>query len=66
MIAKIKMFFAEVSAEMKKVSWPTKNEVVYSTIVVLISTAFLAVLVGLADGFLSIIVNIVLRTFSIR
>ena len=42
-VASTKEFFRETSAEMKKVTWPGKNEVVSTTIVVLISTIIFAV-----------------------
>ena len=35
-------FFRDVSAEMKKVSWPTRNEVVGTTAVVIVSTIVFA------------------------
>lgn len=50
-------FFSQVNMEMRKVSWPTKDELVSSTIVVLLSTFFLAAFVGVADIILSRVVN---------
>ena len=38
-----KEFFRETSAEMKKVTWPGKNEVVGTTVVVIVSTLIFAV-----------------------
>ena len=35
-------FFRDVSAEMKKVTWPTKNEVVGTTAVVIVATVVFA------------------------
>ena len=35
-------FFRETSSEMKKVTWPSRNEVVGTTVVVLISTVIFA------------------------
>ena len=35
-------FFRDVSAEMKKVTWPTRNEVVGTTVVVIVSTIVFA------------------------
>jgi preprotein translocase subunit SecE len=35
-------FFRDTSAEMKKVTWPTRNEVVGTTVVVIISTVVFA------------------------
>jgi preprotein translocase subunit SecE len=36
-------FFRETSAEMKKVTWPNRNEVVGTTVVVLVATVVFAV-----------------------
>jgi len=46
---KIIQFFKESFAELKKVTWPTRDEVVASTRVVLISVALIAIALGLAD-----------------
>ena len=46
--------------EMAKVSWSTKNELIGSTAVVLISLAILAVFIGICDLMLSKIVNIIM------
>ena len=40
-----RQYFAEVKAEMKKVAWPTRKEVVNSTIVVLIAVVFMTTLI---------------------
>lgn len=53
-------FVSQVSLEMKKVSWPTKQELISSTIVVLVSTAFLAVFIGICDLVLSRFVNLLI------
>ena len=36
-------FFRETNAEMKKVTWPSRNEVVGTTVVVLVATVVFAV-----------------------
>jgi preprotein translocase subunit SecE len=55
-IAKVKSFFAsipefisEVKAEMKKVSFPTREEVIGTTVVVLVTSVIFAVYLWLAD-----------------
>lgn len=53
-------FVNQVRTEMKKVSWPSKEELISSTIVVLVSTALLAVFVGLCDLVLSRFVNLLI------
>ncbi|MFQ3621248.1 MAG: preprotein translocase subunit SecE [Spirochaetales bacterium] len=46
---KIIQFFEDSVAEMKKVVWPAKDEVIASTKVVLVSTLIFALLLGLLD-----------------
>ena len=47
-----KEFVREVRGELKKVAWPTKAEVVTSTIVVLMAVIFMTILIfGLDLGF---------------
>jgi preprotein translocase subunit SecE len=53
MIAKVQNFIGEVIAEMKKVSWVTRQELWDSTIIVLISALFLGVYVSVIDFVLS-------------
>lgn len=49
MKAKIKEFVGEVQKEMKKVSWPTKEQLKDSTVVVITTTAVLTVFVYAID-----------------
>ena len=53
-IGKIREFFGEVSAELKKCAWPTRSELFDSTVVVIIS-------VGLLGGFVAVC-DVLLRT----
>ena len=39
-IRELKTFFTEVKAELKKVTWPSRNEVYSTTIVVILTTVF--------------------------
>jgi preprotein translocase subunit SecE len=39
-INELKTFFTEVRSELKKVTWPSKNEVYSTTIVVILTTVF--------------------------
>ncbi len=48
-MSKIGQFFRESKAELKKVVWPTRNDVLSSVKVVIISTVVMAVLLGLLD-----------------
>ena len=49
MIAKIRKFIGEVLAEMKKVSWTTRRELVDSTLIVILSSFLLGIFVGIID-----------------
>jgi preprotein translocase subunit SecE len=42
-------FFASVAAEMRKVTWPTFNENLRNTGIVLMTGAFFAIVFGAAD-----------------
>ncbi|MFC1577158.1 preprotein translocase subunit SecE [Candidatus Omnitrophota bacterium] len=63
MANKIIKFFTEIKVELKKVSWSTRNEIIGSTIVVLVSVAILALFIGTCDIVLSRLVTLILATF---
>jgi preprotein translocase subunit SecE len=46
---KAKQFYLDVRSEMKKVSWPGRQEVVGTTIVVVVAVFFFGVYLGLVD-----------------
>lgn len=48
-LTKAKEFLSEVRAEMRKVSFPTREEVIATTVVVLITSFVFAVFLYLAD-----------------
>ncbi len=54
-------FIKESFAELKKVSWPTQEDVKESTVVVLIAVIVMALFLGLVDKITSIIVKMVLK-----
>ena len=53
-------FLNEVKLEMGKVSWSTRDELVGSTIVVLVSLAILSLFIGICDVVLSTVVNVIM------
>ncbi|MCK5533602.1 preprotein translocase subunit SecE [bacterium] len=61
LLTKATRFLKEVNAEMKKVTWPNKKEVIASTIVVIILVFIVAIFVGTMDFFLSIILAILFK-----
>ena len=46
---KIIRFFKESFGELKKVTWPSREEVTSSTKVVLVSTVLIAIVLGVVD-----------------
>ena len=46
---KIKKFFKDYKSEMKKVVWPTREQLVKNTGVVLVAIIFMAVIIGILD-----------------
>ncbi len=61
MFNKIKNFFREVRYELKKVTFPKKDEVIGSTKVVVVLVLIVAVFLGMIDLLLSKVVGIVMR-----
>jgi len=57
----ITKFTTEVKVEMQKVSWSTRDELIGSTIVVIVSTLLLAMFIGVVDLVISKFVGIILR-----
>ncbi len=53
-------FFNDVKLEMGKVSWSTRDELIGSTIVVIVSLAVLSIFIGICDVVLSAAVNIIM------
>ncbi len=61
MIEKMKEFFRDVKVEMKKVVYPSKEELIGSTWVVIITAIVISVFLGVVDLGLSRLVKIALR-----
>ena len=57
----VKKFLDEVVAEMKKVSWSTKKELVNYTVVVGIAVAIVCALIWICDTFFARMFHIILR-----
>jgi preprotein translocase subunit SecE len=53
MFEKIKQFFKEVRLELTKVTWTTREELIYSTIIVIVVSIVLAIFIGVVDVVLS-------------
>jgi preprotein translocase subunit SecE len=61
MLNKVKEFFREVKTEVKKVVFPTKEELIGSTWVVIITVLIISLFLGIIDLSLSKIVAMALR-----
>lgn len=61
MIAKVKNFVMEVTVELKKVSWPTKRDLVDATWLIIVSSVILGVFIGATDFVLSKILGLIIR-----
>ena len=57
MFQKIKQFFSETRVEMRKVTWPTRDELKESTKIVIVATFVVTVFIGIIDQILTIIVR---------
>jgi preprotein translocase subunit SecE len=53
MLVKAREFLKEVQVEATKVSWPTRNELRDSTIVVIVTVLIVSVFIGVVDRLLS-------------
>ena len=60
-LAELKAFLAEVKSELKKVTWPGRQEVYATTIVVVLTTAFFGFYLFLADLLFSRALSVILR-----
>jgi preprotein translocase subunit SecE len=59
MIERLKTYLAETRTELKKVTWPTRQELRESTRVVIVSTIIVTAFIGVVDQILSRIVKLV-------
>ena len=61
MIAKIQQFTSEVILEIKRVSWPSRKEIIDATWIVLLTAIALGILIGLTDFLLSNILRWIIK-----
>jgi preprotein translocase subunit SecE len=60
-LKKVREFFHDVVVEFRRVSWPSRREVVGSTTVVVVMVLVLAVFLAAVDNALSWVVGLILR-----
>ena len=61
LIQSMQTFLGEVNTELKKCTWPSRRELLGSTLVVVISVLILGVFVGLSDTVLMGLLRAILR-----
>ena len=61
MLERFKNYLAETRVELKKVTWPTKQELKDATRVVIIASFLLTIFIGLVDQILSGILKLVFK-----
>ncbi len=64
MFDKVKKFFNDVYVELQKVAWPSREELIGSTIVVIAMSVVMAAFVGVVDHTLAFLVNLLVRIAS--
>jgi preprotein translocase subunit SecE len=61
LLKRVRIYLADVVAEMKKVSWVKRKELFTTTVVVIIFSTLLAAFIGLFDFAFSRLLHLVLR-----
>jgi preprotein translocase subunit SecE len=54
---KLKKYLKETLAELKKMTWPSKDELVGSTIIVVVVSLIVAIFVGAVDRLLALLIR---------
>lgn len=57
----ITTFLSETKVELKKVTWPTKQELIANTIVVIIAVVLCAALIWIIDSIFSMLFRMILQ-----
>jgi preprotein translocase SecE subunit len=64
LIDNLKVFFDDARTEFKKISWPSRDEVKDSTIIVCTTIVFVMVVLGLYDTGIVTVANFAQKLFS--
>ena len=65
MFEKIRQFFEEAQAEFRHVNWPTRNEAIRLTLVVVVLSLILAFFLGVFDYSFVAGLNYLIKTFVV-
>jgi len=60
-LARLTVFLADVREELKQVTWPTREEVIGSALVVLVGVTLLACFISVCDFILTRVAQVLLR-----
>lgn len=60
-LGRARTFLADVHGELRKSSWPSRGELLESTMMVILSVVFFSVFVGLSDSVLVAFVKLLAR-----
>lgn len=60
-VARVTTFLQDVQAETKKVTWPSRRDVVGSTLVVIVAVFIIAGFLGVIDFILSLLIGVLFR-----
>ena len=58
---KILTFFNEVKTELKKVTWPSRDELIGATVIVCLLVVVFAAILGSMDGVFSYIIGTIIK-----
>ena len=58
-MSKIQAYLEDVGKEMRKVSWPTRQELISNTVITLIATVIISLFIFGADRIISMVLEVV-------
>ena len=61
MIEKITKYFNDTTQELKKVAWPSRDELIGSTVVVVVMSILVSIFIGIVDQVLNGLVNFLVK-----
>jgi len=61
LVGRLREFWKNVSVEITKVSWPTRDELRASTVVVIVTVLIVAAYIGVVDRVLNVAVGLVFK-----
>jgi preprotein translocase subunit SecE len=61
MIQKVSKYFNDTIQELRKVAWPSKEELIGSTIVVVVMSVLVSIFIGVVDQVLNKLVNLLIE-----